>query len=71
MVYTLTNIEKSEIISQHIKSLEYSKYNVQINLIEENAVPEPAPSAIAQIEDQIENANLKIAALVAELSKLL
>lgn len=70
MVYTLTNQEKSEIISQHIKALEYSKFNHQVNLIEENSIPEPASSIVTDIQNQIENANLKIAALVLELSEI-
>lgn len=70
MVYALTNQEKSEIISQHLKALEYSKYNVEVNLIEENAAPGSAEGAIADIQNQIDKANLKIAALVAELAEL-
>jgi hypothetical protein len=70
MVYTLTNEEKSEIISQHLKALEYSKYNVEVNLIEENAAPSAAEGTISDIQSQINKANLKIAALVAELAEL-
>jgi|688.fasta_scaffold1635657_2 hypothetical protein len=70
MVYTLTNIEKSEIISQHLKALEYSKYNVEINLIEENAVPSGTEGIAADMQSQINKINLKIAALVSELDEL-
>jgi hypothetical protein len=70
MVYTLTNQEKSEIISQHLKALEYSKYNVQVSLIEESASPSATEATATDIQNQIEKANLKIDALVAELAKL-
>ena len=70
MVYTLTNQEKSEIISQHLKALEYSKYNVEVSLIEENAAPAGSEGAVTDIQNQIDKTNLKIAALVAELAVL-
>lgn len=70
MVYTLTNQEKSEIISQHLKALEYSKYNFQVSLIEENASPAASEGAVTDIQNQIDKTNLKIAALVAELAAL-
>ena len=38
MTYVLTNEEKTAIIEQHLRTLEYSKYNTTISLMEENAV---------------------------------
>lgn len=70
MVYTLTNEEKAEIINQRLKSLERSKFHFEINLIEELAVPEPKLLTIDDIEFQIDQTNIKIDALLAELAKV-
>jgi hypothetical protein len=70
MAYILTNAEKAEIINQRLKSLEYSKFHFEINLIEESAVPEPKATTIDDLELQISETNLKIAAILLELAKV-
>ena len=69
MTYILTNEEKAGIIEQHLKNLEYSKYNLEVSLIEESASPTSA-SAATSLEEQISEINLKISALKAELLPL-
>lgn len=66
----LSNEEKIVIINQHRKNLEYSKYNLDISLIEENAVDSPSQEAIVSLNNQIDDLNSKISALDAELASL-
>jgi hypothetical protein len=70
MAYTLTNVEKAEIINQRLKNLERSKFHFEINLVEESAVPEPKEATIDDLEFQIDQTNLKIDAVLLELAKV-
>lgn len=70
MTYQLTNDEKAAIVSQHIKNLEYSIYNLQVSLVEENAVASPDAEQISSLNSQIAEANTKKTALLAELDEL-
>lgn len=67
---TLSNEEKISIINQHKKNVEYSKYNLQVSLIEENAVSNPDQDAIDSLNDKIADLDSKISALDAEISSL-
>jgi hypothetical protein len=66
----LTNEEKSGIVSQHIKNVEYSLYNLNLSLIEENAVTSPDATKISSLNDQITDLNAQKTALQSELSIL-
>lgn len=66
----LTNEEKSGIISQHIKNVEYSLYNLNLSLIEENAVSSPDADKISSLNDQINDLNSQKSALESELANL-
>jgi len=68
MTYELTNEEKTAIINQHIKNLEYSIFNLNLSLIEENA--SESSGSIDSIEAQLEELNSKKTALLAELAKV-
>jgi hypothetical protein len=70
MAYTLTKQEKIDIINQHLKNLEYSKYNSEISLVEESAAIEPQPILIDEINRQIDNINAKTSALLSEIESL-
>ena len=67
---TLNNEEKLSIVNQHIKNVEYNKYNLQISLIEENAVSSPNAEAISSLNAQIASNDLKLAALEEEKNNL-
>ena len=67
---TLTNEDKLSIIDQHIKNVEFSKYNLELSLIEENAVANPDATTISSLNAQIVSANAKLAALESEKSAL-
>ena len=70
MTYELTNEEKAAIVNQHIKNLEYSIYNLQVSLVEENAVSAPDAAKVSSLNSQISEANTKKTALLAELDEL-
>lgn len=67
---TLNNEEKLTIVSQHIKNVEYNKYNLELSLIEENSVSSPDSEAIASLNSQMAEVNAKLSALEAEKSAL-
>ena len=68
MTYELTNDEKRNIINQHLRNLEYSKFNVEISLVEENADPAPDQANLDTLTGQLSTINGKMEALVAELA---
>jgi chromosome segregation ATPase len=70
MTITLTNEEKLTVISQHIKNLEFNKFNLEMSLVEENARLEPKSDEIASINTQIDDVEARITALTTELNKL-
>ena len=70
MVYTLTNEEKIDIINQHLKNLEYSKFNSEISLVEESAAIEPQQNLIDEIQGQIDSINAKKTVLLSEIASL-
>lgn len=67
---TLSNEEKLAIVNQHIKNVEYSQYNLELSLIEENSVASPNADAIASLNSQMLEVTAKLAALEAEKSAL-
>lgn len=66
----LTNEEKINIINSHIKNIAYNKYNSELELIEENAKPNPDEKTVITITEQISQFNVQVEALNAELAKL-
>jgi|LakMenE01Jun11ns_1017448.scaffolds.fasta_scaffold9941935_3 hypothetical protein len=70
MTTILTNEEKTAIVNQHMKNLEYSIYNLEISVIEEEAVSTPDLSKISGLNSDISELNAKKAALTAELALL-
>lgn len=68
MTYELTNEEKEQVVSQHLRSLEYSKYNVHVSLKVENAVSTPNSTTIADLNAQLADINAKLVVLAEELT---
>jgi len=66
----LTNEEKAGIINQHKRNIEMSKYNLELSLIEENALTTKNTETIASLNAQIADLSSKVAALDAELDSL-
>jgi len=70
MTTLLSNEEKAGIINQHLKNLQYNKFNLEISVVEENAKATPETAALANFNAQITDFNSRITALEAELDKL-
>lgn len=70
MAYELNKEEKISIINQHLKNLEYSKYNLKISLLEMGSGSATNPGNIKDIEMQIESINDKQKVLNEEINLL-
>lgn len=67
---TLSNEDKIAIVNQHKRNIEYSKYNLQVSLIEENAISNPDQTAITDLNSKIAELDNKLDALDAEIASL-
>jgi hypothetical protein len=70
MTVELSNEEKVNIVTQHIKNVEYSLYNLNLSLIEENAVSSPDAAKIISLNDKIADLDAQKVALQTELTNL-
>jgi hypothetical protein len=70
MTTLLTNEEKAGVINQHKKNLEYSKYNIELSVLEESATQSPDQTLLNTYNAQILDLNNKIQALDLELNSL-
>jgi hypothetical protein len=67
--YVLSKEEKVSIIETHLRTLGYSKYNLQVTLMEEQSVP-TSNDAVASVQAQIASVNQKIGSLTDEINSL-
>ena len=70
MTIELTNEEKLGIIEQHIKTIDYGIYGIQLDLIEINAIATPDASQITNLNTRLTALNAKRAAIVTEKNSL-
>ena len=70
MTTLLTNEEKLNVVNQHIKSVEYSLYGHQLDLIQANALSLPDAGQISAINTRIADATAVRTALIAERDSL-
>ena len=70
MTTTLTNEEKLSIVNQHIRSVDYSLYGYELDLIQANAVSSPDAGQVSAINARIAQSNLVKEALVTERDSL-
>jgi hypothetical protein len=68
MTINLKKEEKAQIISSHIKNLNYQKYNLEIDLLQENAKESPSQSALENFNKQITEVENQKVALETELT---
>lgn len=68
MTINLKKEEKAQIISSHIKNLNYQKYNLEIDLLQENAKESPSQSALENFNTQITDVENQTTALQTELT---
>jgi hypothetical protein len=66
----LTDYEKAGIINKHIKECVTSIFNLNLELIAENAVQSPNQTTIDNVNDELQRQNARKAALLAEYEKL-
>ena len=68
MTTILTKEEKAQIISSHIKNLSYTRYNLEIDIIQENAKVSPSSSALTSFNAQIDEVDNQVEALQTQLT---
>jgi len=66
----LTNDEKKAIVSQHIKGINTSIYNINVSIISANALEEPDQELINNLNLQLNREEEKKIALMNEYSLL-
>ena len=67
MSIELSKEEKIQIINSHKRNLAYSKYNLEIDILQENAKSEPNAAGIANLNAQVLEISNQVTALDAEL----
>jgi hypothetical protein len=70
MTINLTKEEKAQIISSHLKNLNYTKYNLEIDIIQENAKDSPSSSSINNFNSQVDEVDNQILALETKLAEV-
>ncbi len=70
MAIELTNEEKLNIVNQHIKSIDYSIYGLQLDLMEAQAIDDPDPIQVSSVNGRISSANSRRTVLVTERNSL-
>lgn len=67
---TLTKADKLQLINSHMRSLEYSKYGLELDLLQENAKTNKSQEEISRIQGIIDDTDGQLDALQAELTKV-
>jgi hypothetical protein len=66
----LTNEDKIGIANQHLKNLQFNRYNLELSLKEEQAVSSPNDAVIQDLTTQCITIDSKVAAIQAEIASL-
>ena len=66
----LSNSEKATAIRSKIKGIQYTKYNIELDILSENAVVEPNTNQIEEWNRQLADINARQAVLEEELENL-
>lgn len=69
MAYTLTNEEKITIITQHLRSLGFTRYNIEVSILEETSLNETS-TTLDNLNAQLAEVDTKINALGSEAQSL-
>jgi len=70
MTYVLTTQEKTDIITQHLRNLELSIYNLELSILEEQAKSTPEAAILSSYNSDLSDLNAKKTALLDELEAL-
>ena len=68
--YELTNEEKNNIIITHLRTLAFQKYNLEVSVLEEQALEEPNQETIDALNAQVQVVQSKISRLETESDSL-
>lgn len=68
--YELTNEEKNNIIITHLRTLAFQKYNLEVSVLEEQALEEPNQETIDALDAQVQVVQSKISRLETESNSL-
>ena len=68
MSIELSKEEKTQIINSHLRNLAYSKYSLEIDILQENAKTAPSETAVASLQSLITEVSSQLSALEAELA---
>lgn len=63
---TLSNEDKIAVIDQKIKTIEYQKYSIEIDISLENAVESPSQISLDSLQQSLDDNNAKLAFLESE-----
>jgi len=66
---TLTNADKVNIINSKMKNLAYTKYNLDLDIIIENAKVTPSAASVSALNSSVAEIVAQIAVLQTELDK--
>jgi len=67
---TLAKADKLTLLNSKIRSINYSKYGLELDLLQENAKSSPNQEEISRLEDIIEDSDRQLAALNEELAEV-
>jgi hypothetical protein len=70
MTTLLTNADKLSVVNQHIKSIDFQLYNLELDLLEANAETTPNADNISSLNGRVTSLNAKRAVLAAEALEL-
>jgi hypothetical protein len=62
----LTKADKIDIIDQHMRNIEYSRYNLELSRLEENALTNPDQAVLDSVTAQMADMDAKLAALTSQ-----
>lgn len=62
----LTKTDKLQLITSHQRSIEYSKYGLELDILQENAKSVPNQEEVSRLEDLVDEADRQLASLSAE-----
>jgi hypothetical protein len=66
----LTGEEKKQIVKSQLKSIQYTRYGLELHLLQENSLPEPSDSMIESYTKQLLEYDLKQSVLESCLDEL-
>ncbi len=67
---TLSKSDKVQIIESRLRSLEYKKFGLEIDLLVENAKTAPDAESVSNLEDATEEVSGQLSVLNAELTEV-